>query len=86
MKKQILITLNIYQADLDSQNLEMTIYSELLPENENVITSEEIARGGIKKKIILDRPLVKDLESRFGRFYTYKISEEKLKELLNFDV
>ena len=81
MKKEIIITFNIYQDELDDQNPELTVYVEDIPQNPNKCSVEELNKSGLKKtiRLIEDR---KEMSEHLGRTYTYRITEKQLKQLL----
>jgi hypothetical protein len=82
MKKDIIITFDIYQDSLDNQKPDFTIYSELLPKNLNSFSQEELNKSGLNKMI---KPLEekKDMTEHLGRTYTYRITEKQLKDFLS---
>jgi len=83
MKKIIKISFNIYQDSLENQKPDFTIYSESIPDNLEKFTQLELENSGFKKMIKL--PLKKrDMLEHYGRNYIALVTEEQLKELLDF--
>lgn len=79
MKKELIFT---FQSG-DERIKDCTIYSYYVPENEDIITLEELQSYGIKKAIKLQ------LNSRYipdkiGSNYEVRITAEILKELFDF--
>lgn len=84
MKKEIIITFDIYQDSLDNQKPDFTIYSESIPNNPNSFSVKELEESGFKKmiKLIGER---KEIDGHLARKYIYRIPEDKFKELLRWD-
>ena len=83
MKKEIIITFDILQDKLDNQKPNLAIYSESLPDNKESFSVEELELSGFKK-MIKPKIEVREKDGVFGRQYLCRITEEQLKELLNF--
>mgnify|MGYP001606613583 CR=1 FL=1 len=81
MKKEIIITFDIYQDSLDKQNPNFTVYCDWIPKNPNKLSMEDIEKSGLKKmmKLVGER---KEIVGRLARKYIYRIPEEKIRELL----
>ena len=81
LKKEMIITFDIYQDKIDNQNPDFTIYCDDVPDNPNSFSVEELQKSGIKKMIKLTGER-KEYAGKLARKYIYRISEEKIKELL----
>ena len=84
MKKNLIITFDIYQDTLDNQKPDFTVYSEASPNDNNKIEIKELNNLGLKKMAKFS-PEKKDIMDKLGRKYIVRITEDKLKELLNFN-
>ena len=84
MKKNIIITFDIYQDKLDNQKPNFTVYSALIPDKEDVMTIDEIQKSGLKKMVKFN-PEVKEMTENLGRNYTVRIPEKTIKELLEIN-
>ena len=80
MNKDIIITFDIYQDSLGNQNPNLIVYCEHIPDNPNSFNVEELQKSGLKKiiKLIGKR---NEMADKFGRTYTYRITEKQLRGL-----
>jgi hypothetical protein len=82
MKKEIIITFDIYQDTLNNQKPDFTVYCEDLPDNLESFTQKELEASGINK-MMKPPGERKEIDGKFARRYIYRIPEEKIKELLS---
>ncbi len=83
MKKELIITFDIYQDSLDNQKPNFTIYSESIPDNLDKFNEKELEESGLKKMIKFN-PERKDINGKLARQYIVRIPAEKVEKLLDF--
>ena len=83
MKKVITIKFSIYQDDLERQKPEPVLIIDTVPNNEDIITQEELEKTRTSIIRISDSNIEKkDMPEHFGQTYLCKIKGKAIKDII----